>query len=160
MRLINYENNVPKSVNYNEYPLNITDASNQQLAFLVLKFLALVEKIYLEETGETKVPPYHSIAAIPTHIVNPVADIYLYMMKPAEKPSTPFSLFRIPKEKCSLTETEFQQRILQKMYPKDKLVVKLSLNHYYRQLRYLTVEECLGLCEKNIGLQIRAAVSG
>ena len=46
MKLINYKNNDPESTNYNEYPLNITDASNQQLAFLVLKFLATVEKIY------------------------------------------------------------------------------------------------------------------
>lgn len=160
MKLINYKNNDPESTNYNEYPLNITDASNQQLAFLVLKFLAAVEKIYLEETGETKLPPSHSVAVIPTHLVSPVTDIYLYIMKTAANPSTPFSLFRIPKEKGSLTELDFQQQILKKMYPKDKMVTKLSLNHYYRQLRYLTVDECLGLCEKNIRLQIKAVISG
>ncbi|MCO6019163.1 MULTISPECIES: hypothetical protein [Carnobacterium] len=160
MKLIDYKNDDLKSTNYNDYPLNITEASNHQLAFLVLKFLAIVEKIYLEETGETKPPPSHSVAVIPTHLVNPVADIYLYIMRPTEKTSTPFSLFRMPKKKNSLTEPEFQKQILQKMYPKDQMVTKFSLNHYYRQLRYLTVEECLGLCEKNIRLQIKAVISG
>lgn len=99
MKLIDYKNDDLKSTNYNDYPLNITEASNHQLAFLILKFLTIVEKIYLEETGETKPPPSHSVAVIPTHLVNPVADIYLYIMRPTEKTSTPFSLFRMPKKK-------------------------------------------------------------
>lgn len=156
MRLINIEtytpgtNTVPTDL---IYPLDHTQATKPELEEISLAIVAFYQKI-AAEFGLTEFASLQGVAVFPKTITDPRADIHLHFIKRQQRVNQAFILMQ-PEQQASTLEEE--KLCLIEELGEETAIIYLTIptNNIYRQLRYLSLDECLYFFKENIIEQLK-----
>ncbi|PLS33144.1 hypothetical protein CYV26_13880 [Carnobacterium maltaromaticum] len=153
MRLINLEtytpgmNTVPTDL---VYPLDHTQATKIELEEISLAIVSFYQKI-AAEIGLTEFAALQGVAVFPKSIRDPRADIHLHFIRggarvvPVLQPEQQAT--NLDEEKGWLIETLNDKELT--------IYLTIPTNNIYRQLRYLSLTECLYFFKANIIKQLQ-----
>lgn len=153
MRLINIEtytvgtNTVPTDL---IYPLDHTQATKKELEEISLAIVSFYQKI-ATELGLTDFASLQGVAVFPRTITNPRADIHLHFIRGRTRVAPVLQ----PEQQASTLEEEKLCLIKELGEEKATIYLTIPTNNIYRQLRYLSLDECLYFFKANIIGQLR-----
>lgn len=153
MRLINIEtytpgtNTVPTDL---IYPLDHTQATKTELEEISLATVAFYQKI-ATELGLTDFASLQGVAVFPKTITNPRADIHLHFIRGGTRVAPVLQ----PEQQATNLDEE-KGWLIEKMGDKELTIyLTIPTNNIYRQLRYLSLTECLYFFKANIIKQLQ-----
>lgn len=157
MRLINIEtytpgtNTVPTDL---IYPLDHTQATKTELEEISLAIVTFYQKI-ATELGLTDFASLQGVAVFPKTITDPRADIHLHFIKRQQGVVNQAFILMQPEQQASTLEDE--KLCLIEELGEEKAIIYLTIptNNIYRQLRYLSLDECLYFFKENIVEQLK-----
>lgn len=156
MRLVNIEtyipgtNTVPTDLTY---PLDHTKATKGELEEITLAIVHFYQK-NAEEIGLKGFDSLQGIAVFPKTIRDPRADLHLHFVE-GQKGVTSASVVLQPEDQLIDLEEE-QARLIEELDEEQaSIYLTIPTNNIYRQLRYLSLEECLYFFKANIIAQLK-----
>lgn len=156
MRLINIEtykpgiNTVPTNL---IYPLDHTAATKTELKEITLAIVNFYKKI-AKELGISEFESLQGVAVFPKTIIDPRADLHLHFIQRQKGVNQAFIVMQ-PEQQAGSLEEE-RTCLIEKLGEEEaSIYLTIPTNNIYRQLRYLSLNECLYFFKANIIKQLK-----